>query len=84
MLKGPGMLEQVDNASAVDLPPRFEEALEQIRAVMARCDNAGIPDRTTLAALLTELMPRLVRAHGPQGVASLLSQLSAELSSDGP
>jgi hypothetical protein len=83
MLPAQGLLEPVDDASGVELPPRFAEALKQVRAVIARCDKAGIPNDTLLAALMTELMPRLVHAYGPGGVASALNQLALELSSAG-
>lgn len=83
MLSAQGLLEPVDDASSVELPPRFAEALEQVRAVIARCDKNGIPNDTLLAALMTELMPRLVHAYGPGGVASMLNQLALELSSAG-
>ena len=53
MLPAQGLLESVDDASAVELPPRFAEALEHVRAVIARCDKAGIPNYTLLAALMT-------------------------------
>ena len=81
MISAQGLLEPVDDASGAELPPRFAEALEQVRAVIARCDRAGIPNDTLLAALMTELMPRLVHAYGPGGVASMLNQLALELSS---
>ncbi|MBM3483705.1 MAG: hypothetical protein FJX66_10435 [Alphaproteobacteria bacterium] len=83
MLPAQGLLEPVDDATGVELPPRFAEALEQVRVAIARCDKAGIPNDTLLAALMTELMPRLVQAYGPSGVASSLSQLALELSSAG-
>lgn len=83
MLPAQGLLEPIDDASGVELPPRFEEALEQVRAVIARCDKAGIANDTLLAALMTELMPRLVDAYGPGGVARALNQLALELSSAG-
>lgn len=83
MLSAQGLLEPVDDASSVELPPRFAEALEQVRAVIARCDKDGIPNDTLLAALMTELMPRLVQAYGPGRVASMLNQLALELSSAG-
>lgn len=83
MLPAQGLLDPVDDASGVELPPGFAEALEQVRAVIARCEKAGIPNDTLLAALMTELMPRLVRAYGPDGVASVLNQLALDLSSSG-
>ena len=83
MLPAQGLLEPVDDASGVGLPPRFAGALEQVWAVKARCDKAGIPSDTLIAALMTELMPRLVQAYGSNGVAVVLNQLALELSSAG-
>ena len=54
-----------------------------MRAVIARCDKVGIPSDTLIAALMTELMPRLVQAYGSNGVAVVLNQLALELSSAG-
>ena len=76
-----GLLEPIDDASSVELPPRFAEALNRVRSGIARWEKAGIPNNTLLAALMTELMPRLVQAYGPGGVASILNQLALELSS---
>ena len=81
MLPAQGLLEPVDDASVVELPPRFVEALDQLRAVIARCDKAGIPSDTLIAALMTELMPRLVQAYGSNGVAAVLNQLALDLAS---
>jgi hypothetical protein len=83
MLPAQGLLEPVDDASGVERPPRFAQALEQVRAVIARCDRVGIPNDTLLAALMMELMPCLVHAYGPGGGASVLNQLALELSSAG-
>jgi hypothetical protein len=83
MLPAQGLLEPVDDASGVERPPRFAQALEQVRAVIARCDRVGIPNDTLLAALMMELMPCLVHAYGPGGGASVLNQLVLELSSAG-
>ena len=41
MLPAQGLLELFDDASGVEQPPRFAEALEQVRAVVAPCDKAG-------------------------------------------
>ena len=79
MLPAQGLLKPVDDASGVELPPRFAEALEQVRAVIVHCDKAGIPSDTPIAALMTELMPRLVQAYGSNGVAAVLNQLALEL-----
>ena len=77
------LFEPVDDISEGQLPVRFSEALAEVRAVIARCEEAGIPNDTVLAALMTELMPRLVEAYGPSGVASLLDQLAREIATSG-
>ena len=41
MLPAQGRLKPVDDASGVEQPPRFAEALKQVRAVIAPCDKAG-------------------------------------------
>ena len=46
MLPAQGLLEPVDDASGVELPLRFAEALEQVRTVIAGRDKAGIPGDT--------------------------------------
>ena len=74
------LLEPVDDISDVQLPPRLADALAEVRTAIVRCDEAGIPRDSVLAALMTELMPRLVEAYGPNGAASMLSQLARELS----
>ena len=50
---------------------------------MERCEKAGIPNDTMLAALMTELVPRLVEAYGPNGVATMLNRLAREISNSG-
>ena len=77
------LLEPVDDISDVQLPPRLADAMAEVRAAIARCDEASIPRDTVLAALMTELMPRLVEAYGPSGVASVLGHLAREISSSG-
>ena len=74
------LLEPVDDISDVQLPPRLADALSEMRTAIERCDEAGIPGDTVLAALMTELMPRLVETYGPNGAASMLRQLARELS----
>ena len=77
------LFEPVDDISDVQLLPRLADALAEVCAAIARCDEAGIPRDTVLAALMTELMPRLVEAYGPSGVASVLGQLAREISTSG-
>ena len=42
-LPAQGLPEPVDDASGVELPLRFAEAPQQVRAVTARHDKPGIP-----------------------------------------
>ncbi len=77
------LFDPVDDASEVELPPRLAEAMAEVRATFERCDGADIPRNTVLAAMLTELMTRLVEAHGPSGVASMLGQLAGEIATSG-
>ncbi len=77
------MLEPVDDISDVQLPPRWADALAELRAAIARREEAGITKETVLAALMTELMPRLVEAYGPSGTASVLDRLAREVATSG-
>ena len=77
------LLEPLEEVSGDQLPPRFDDALTELRAAIARCDTAGIPGDTTLAALLVETMPRLVEAYGAEGAAAMLGQLTQEISEAG-
>lgn len=76
-------LEPVADPSGLEFPPRFKEAVEQVRAMSDRCGSAGIPNETILAALLIELMPRLVDAYGSVGVAAMLGRLAREIAEGG-
>ena len=73
------MLKPVDDASDVKLPLGYPDALSEIRAAIIRCDEQSIPRDTMLAALLTELMPRLVDAYGSRKVGFMLNQLAQEI-----
>ena len=77
------LLAPIADASSVRLPPQFAEALAEVRAAISRCSDAGIPNDTVLAALMTEVVPRLVSAYGAAGVASLLGQLAGEIATAG-
>ena len=74
------MLKPVDDTSDVQFPPHFAVALGEVRAAVIRCDEQRISKDTVLAALLTELMPLIVDAYGPNKVATMLNQLACELS----
>jgi hypothetical protein len=77
------LLEPAADASEVKLPPHFAEALTQVRAAISRCTDARIPNDTVLAALMTELMPRLVSAYGPASVARVLRHIAGEIATAG-
>ena len=77
------MLEPAVDGLDVNLPPLFAEAHEQVCALIEGCDKAGVPADTVLAALMAELMPRLVQAYGSSGVALMLKRLASEISNTG-
>jgi len=54
-------------------------AVEELRAAFARCEQGGIDRATVNAALIAELLPRLVEAYGPLGVAGVLGQLASHI-----
>ncbi|MEE3625782.1 hypothetical protein UCD39_17625 [Nitrospirillum sp. BR 11752] len=64
------------------VPPRFAEALFTFQGALERCEAAGIPGHSVLAAALVELMPRLVTAYGADGVADMLATLAIHIRSD--
>jgi hypothetical protein len=74
------MLKPINDTSNIQFPPRFSDAMCEIRATIKRCDENSIPRDTFLAALLTELMPALVDAYGPKKVSFILEQLAYEIS----
>lgn len=74
--------EMTDDGDAMAGPVRFEEALDAIRNAIARCEVAEIPVDTILAALMTEVMPRMVDAYGSYRVISVLNDLAAHIAAD--
>ena len=74
------LLEPVEDIAGVGLPPRFGEALQHVRATVACCERAQIPNDTLIAALMAELMPRLVGAYAPSGAIAILTGLADEIS----
>ncbi len=54
MRPAPGLPAPLDDASGVELPPRFAEVPERVRAVIVSRDRPGIPGNTPLATLMTE------------------------------
>jgi hypothetical protein len=77
---GAGRADQGDEEAIV--PMRFAEALGAIRGAVAGCETAEIPVDTILAALMAELMPRLVHAYGSVRVVSVLTDLAAHIAID--
>jgi|TARA_B110000444_G_scaffold137144_1_gene128732 hypothetical protein len=75
--------EPANDASDFQLPPRFAEALAELRAVLSGCDKAGIPENTLISAIMAEAMPRLIEAYGHSGAALALDQLAREVSATG-
>ena len=65
-----------------NLPRYFAEALGAIRGAIGGCETAGIPTDTILAALMAELMPRLVGAYGSYRVIAVLTDLAAHIAVD--
>lgn len=76
-------LDPSDGILGSEMPPRFAEALEQVRTIIAHCEAAKIPNDTLLAALMAELMPRLVGTYGPAGVASVFGRLAGAIADVG-
>ena len=77
------LLTPVADASSVRLPRQFAEAVAEVRAAISRCLDAGIANDTIVAALMTEVMPRLVSLYGAAGVATALEQLANEIAASG-
>ncbi|TWB52709.1 hypothetical protein [Nitrospirillum viridazoti] len=64
------------------VPPRFAEALLTFQGALSRCEAAGIPAHSALAAGLVELLPRLIAVYGAEGVADVLATLAAHVGGD--
>ena len=73
---------EVDPA-AVRPPPRFAEAVEIVRTAIRECESRGLPTDSVLAALMTELLPRLIAAYGPHGVAGVFGHLAGKIGAGG-
>jgi hypothetical protein len=74
----------VGHEDATELPLRFTEALDAIKGAIGGCETARIPTDTILAALMAELMKRLVGAYGPRRVISVLTDLATHIAIDDP
>ena len=62
-----------------DPPPRFADAVDATRSMIAACEAEGIPADSILAAMMVELLPRMVAAYGQQGVVGILHRFAAEI-----
>jgi len=51
----------------------------EIRGALSRCEGGGIDKATVNAVLIAELLPRLVDAYGPLGVAGVLGRLASHI-----
>lgn len=71
-----------EDGDGMERPARFAEALGTIRRAIGDCETAEIPTDTVLAALITELMPRLIGAYGSHRVISVLTDLAAHIATD--
>lgn len=69
----------IDELASIPSPPGFVIARPAIREAVSRCDGNGIASEAVCAALLAEILPRLIHAHGPHGVADMLERLGTEL-----
>jgi hypothetical protein len=53
-------------------PADVGEARAIILGALQSCADAGLSQEAVLTVLLSETLPRLVEAYGPQGVAAVL------------
>lgn len=72
----------VGRDDGAEFPLRFTEALSAIQGAIGGCETADIPTDTILAAMMAELMPRLVGAYGSLRVISVLTDLAAHIAVD--
>jgi hypothetical protein len=73
------MADAPDDIDAAHLPPRFAEARAAIARMLARLERQGMPADTLEAALVAELLPRLVHRNGPALAAIILGKLADSL-----
>jgi hypothetical protein len=66
-------------AAAQVAAEQHARAVAELRAAFVRCEQGGIDRATVNAVLIAELLPRLVEAYGPLGVAGVLGQLASHI-----
>lgn len=59
----------------------FGEALLCIRSALAECDALHVSSEAVLAALLSELLPRLVDQYGTNAVSGVFGRLARSVAS---
>jgi hypothetical protein len=72
------LLNAADELDPTQAPPGFANAQRSIRKALARME--GVPGATLAAVLLSEGVPRLADAYGPQQAAQVLAMLADCLS----
>ena len=55
---------------------RFGEAWQLVRDTLAYCETQGISNEAVMAALFSELLPRMVAHYGPQHVAATFGRMA--------
>src|SRR5262245_40008578 len=73
-----------DEIDTSQLPTRFKEAQATIAHTIMSLEEAGVPDSTLVAALVAELLPRLVHLHGPEWAAAVLARVAYSVGSGPP
>ena len=71
-------LPRVEDVSEV-ISAEHAVVVAEIRGALSNCEGRGIDRATVNAVLIAELLPRLVDAYGPLGVAGVLGQLAAHV-----
>ncbi len=66
----------------VQIPPKLGIARDLIASTLAGGERAAIPAESLTAAMLVELMPRLVGSYGHIRVAEMLRRLAEEVLAD--
>jgi len=68
-----------DQSFAADIPAGFHQASRIVRSALQQYEAAGYSDEAIATAMLTEVMPRIVGAHGPTAVAIILRYVQGKL-----
>jgi hypothetical protein len=67
----------------VSLLPKFNDARSAFQEAFTRCEQERIALGSATAAAMTELLPHLTLAYGPQRAAFLLRRLAEAIVADG-